>query len=258
MNKIDAFNALHHQNDVLFLPNVWDVLSALAIEKAGFKALGTTSFGMANAHGLQDGENMSFEQLITTSKSIINAVKIPVSIDIEAGYANQPEVIADNVLAIAQAGAVGINIEDSYKDREGLREPSEQAEILRTIRRRLSASGFGRFFVNARIDTVFQGQPIEQAIKRALLYVEAGASGVFIPGLSATDDIKQMTEAVSAPVNLMSLPNLTSASKLQMLGVKRFSIGNAFSDFIIAQMESASRQMIETHSSKSFYPDNII
>jgi 2-methylisocitrate lyase-like PEP mutase family enzyme len=88
MNKIDAFNALHHQSDILFLPNAWDVLSALAIEKAGFKALGTTSYGMANAHGLQDGENLAFEQLLIASKSIINAVDIPVSIDIEAGFSN--------------------------------------------------------------------------------------------------------------------------------------------------------------------------
>ena len=153
---------------------------------------------------------------------------------------------------------MGINIEDSYKDRGGLRESSEQAEIIRIIRKRLSASGYGRFFINARIDTVFQGQPLEQTIKRALLYVEEGASGVFIPGLSATKEINQITEAVSAPVNLMSLPHLTSASQLQMLGVKRFSIGNAFSDFIVAQMESAARQMMETHSSRSFYPDNII
>ncbi|MBT0586154.1 isocitrate lyase/PEP mutase family protein [Alteromonas oceanisediminis] len=254
MNKTELFMSLHYQEDILFLPNAWDVISAIAIEKASFKALGTTSYGLANAHGMEDGENIAFELLLESVRRIIGAVSIPVSVDIEAGYASRTDDIAQNVLSIAEIGAVGINIEDSRKDKVGLRAVEEQADIIRAVRKQLVDNGFETFFINARIDTVFQGRPTEETLTRASKYIEAGANGVFVPGLSESGEIKILTSELDAPVNIMSLTNLTSLQDLQALGIKRFSMGNAFSDAVISHVEKTATLMFNDNSTKALYP----
>lgn len=255
MNKIQKFNELHLSEEVLFLGNAWDVLSALALEKAGFKAIGTTSWGIANSLGYIDGELIDFEKHLQIIKAITESVKIPVSADIEAGYGDTAEEIITNVLRTADVGVAGINIEDSLKKQQGLRDREEHSNLLSKIRSALDRNGFKDFYINARTDTYLQGgnNPLVETIERAKSYVENGASGIFVPGIAYDDEIRQITMAVDVPVNVLSLPGLTNCNKLKELGVKRFSFGNAFSDQYIAFLAENSARLIESMDTGHLY-----
>lgn len=111
---------MHKQKELLFLPNAWDVVSALILEHAGFKAIGTTSWGIANSMGYKDGERIDFNELLMLVRKIISMVEIPVTVDIESGYSEHIDSAVENVLKVADLGAVGINIEDSLKSKIGL------------------------------------------------------------------------------------------------------------------------------------------
>ncbi len=113
---------MHDQSELLFLPNAWDVLSAIILEQAGFKAIGTTSWGVANAMGYKDGEKIQFDDLFTLVKKMVSVIEIPITVDIEAGYSENITVVTDNVLKIADLGVSGINIEDSLKNKFALNE----------------------------------------------------------------------------------------------------------------------------------------
>ena len=254
MNKREIFKKMHQQDELLFLPNAWDILSALVLEQSGFKALGTTSWGVSNAMGYKDGENIKFDDLLTLTKKMVSLVDIPVSVDIESGYSTDINVVADNALKIAEIGAVGINFEDSMKDGSGLIEVSNQCKLLETIRNRLDNNGYTDFFINARTDTYFLLEnPLEETISRSNHYTNSGANGIFVPGLSESDDIEKIVGSVDAPLNLMSLPNLTDITSLNNLGVKRFSVGNALSDATTAFIEQKAHEILKQQNSASLY-----
>ncbi|MFF2445525.1 isocitrate lyase/phosphoenolpyruvate mutase family protein [Neobacillus sp. NPDC058068] len=238
MNKIQEFNKLHSSKELLFLGNAHDLLSALTLEKAGFKAIGTTSWGIANSLGFADGELIDFDRHLGIIKTITANVKIPVSADIEAGYSEDIDGIIHNVLRTADVGVAGINIEDSMKKSNGLREITQHCKLLKELRVALDQHGFEDFYINARTDTYLQKEyPLMETLERAKAYVDSGASGVFVPGLKKDDEIKEIAMNVNAPLNVLSLPELTNCNKLEALGVKRFSFGNALSDKVIAYLE---------------------
>lgn len=254
MNKIETFNKLHHSEELLFLGNAWDLLSALTLEKAGFQAIGTTSWGIANSLGLQDGELVDFDEHLRIIQMIAEHVTIPVSADIEAGYGDTVETIVQNVLRTADVGVAGINIEDSLKKQDGLRGIAEHARLLYEIRRALDKRGYKDFFINARTDTYFQKEnPLLEAIERGNAYVESGASGIFVPGVLLDEDIQELAVKIKAPLNVLSLPGLTNCNKLKALGVQRFSFGNALSDKIITFMEMYATQLFELKDTESLY-----
>lgn len=254
MTTIKTFNALHATQDLLLLGNAWDLLSALTLEKAGFKAIGTTSWGIANSLGYADGECIDFNRHLAIIKAITDNVNIPVSADIEAGYGSDTKTILDNVLRTADIGVAGINIEDSLKQQKGLRNMNEHCSLLEKMRTMLDQHGYKDFFINARTDTYFQTeQPFLETMTRAKAYVDSGASGIFIPGLIDHEEIKEITSAIDAPINLMSLPGLTNCQTLQELGVKRFSFGNALSDTIIAYLTKNATQLVETRDTSFLY-----
>ncbi|MER2171753.1 MAG: isocitrate lyase/phosphoenolpyruvate mutase family protein, partial [Psychrobacillus psychrodurans] len=145
MTKIQEFNDLHTSEELLFLGNAWDLLSALTLEKVGFKAIGTTSWGIANSLGYIDGELIDFDRHLSIIKTIAENVNIPVSADIEAGYSENVEIVVNNVLKTADIGVVGINIEDSLKKQKGLREISKHCNLLEKIRIALDTNGFKNF-----------------------------------------------------------------------------------------------------------------
>lgn len=129
MNLIQEFNKLHSSKEMLFLGNAWDLLSALTLEKVGFKAIGTTSWGIANSFGYADGELIDFERHLGVIKTITANVKIPVTADIEADYGEEKETIIENVLRTADVGVAGINIEDSLQKQMGLRKINEHCRL---------------------------------------------------------------------------------------------------------------------------------
>ncbi|MCP3739915.1 isocitrate lyase/PEP mutase family protein [Rossellomorea sp. BNER] len=254
MSKIQEFNELHSSKEILFLGNAWDLLSALTLEKAGFKAIGTTSWGIANSLGYEDGELIHFDRHLGIIKTITNHVKIPVSADIEAGYGEDTETIVENVLRTADVGVAGINIEDSLKKQKGLREISEHCNLLSKMRKALDDKGYKNFYINARTDTYFQKEnPLAETINRAKSYVESGASGIFVPGITAENEIKEVALNIDAPLNVLSLPGLTNCNKLKALGVKRFSFGNALSDIMIAYLERNATRLLEYKDTSHLY-----
>ena len=254
MNKLLEFKAMHQQDELLLIGNAWDVLSAIILQQAGFKAIATTSWGVANAMGYQDGELIEFNDILEIVKKIIDVVDIPVSVDIESGYSSDNNQVAVNVLKIAELGAVGINIEDSIKGGSGLISIEEQSVLISGIRKKLDKNGYRDFFINARIDTYFQLQePQNETIERANAYVNSGANGVFVPGINQNQDIKALVEAIDAPINVLSLPDLSDITLLNELGVKRFSIGNALSDSVIAFIEQQAQQVLSSQSTTSLY-----
>jgi len=257
MNKRIQFKALHQQGELLFLPNAWDLLSALVLEQCGFKALGTTSWGVANAMGYKDGENITFRDLARLTKKIISAVDIPVTVDIESGYSNDIKTVVDNALRIAELGAAGINFEDSVKNSAGLIDALTQNKLIEKMRSQLDNNGYSDFFINARTDTYLQLEnPFEETINRAKQYIESGANGIFVPGLAQEGDIKKMVESINVPLNLMSLPHLTDVESLNNLGVRRFSIGNSLSDATTAFIEQQSQQIFTNKNTKNLYAHN--
>ncbi|OPA74151.1 carboxyphosphonoenolpyruvate phosphonomutase [Paenibacillus selenitireducens] len=254
MNKLQQFHALHHTEDILFLGNAWDLLSALALEKAGFQAIGTTSWGIASTYGFADGEHIDFETHLGMIKMIAHHVSIPVSADIEAGYGEDRETIVNNVLRTADVGVAGINIEDSPKRKKGLNPIDQHANLLSDIRNALDRNGFKDFYINARIDTYFRMEvPFEETILRAKAYVQSGASGIFVPGIRNEEEILKISQAIDAPLNILSIPGLTQVDKLKELGVKRYSIGNAFSDHVTAYMDQCAAQLLELRDTAFLY-----
>lgn len=253
MNHIQQFKELHHSEEILLLGNAWDPLSALALEKAGFRAIGTTSGGIAKSLGYNDGEQIDFDVHLGIIKSIVNSVKIPVSADIESGYGDNADAIIDNVLRTADLGVAGINIEDSPKNQSELRELDKHCDLLSKIRTALDNNGYHEFYINARVDSLFKKQGLTDAIDRAKAYVDSGASGVFIPLLREDNEIRAVTEQVTAPLNVITLPGLTSGQKLKELGVKRLSFGGALFNKMQAFLETSATQIFEYQDTSLLY-----
>ncbi len=223
------FAALHIAGEPLILFNIWDAASAQAVAKAGAKAIATGSAGLAGAQGFDDGEAIPFEALLVTAKQIAAATSgLPLSVDMESGFAESLDQLADNAAALADAGAIGCNLEDRLIGGDGLRDVSEQAE-------RIAAVSRAGLFVNARTDTFLgplmagedpnQAALVDAAIARAQAYQEAGAGCFFVPGLSDPALIKRMCKATSIPINAMRLPGMVSNAELAALGVARISYG---------------------------------
>jgi len=254
MDNINAFWEMHQGDKVLFLGNAWNGASARMLAAAGFQAIGTTSWGIADSFGLPDGEKMEFSMHLKIIREIVESVEIPVSADIESGYAEDNETIIRHVLQVAEIGAAGINIEDSMKRGDGLRDLAEHAECLRAIRSALDAAGYEHFFINARSDVYLQGNSSqEEALKRAKAYEQAGASGIFLPGLTEEYAVRELVDALEVPLNLLSLPGLTNVEKMKSWGVRRFSIGNALSDKIFAIMREEAKQMVDSGETSRLY-----
>ncbi|NRR02254.1 isocitrate lyase/phosphoenolpyruvate mutase family protein [Brevibacillus sp. RS1.1] len=254
MSKIQEFKVLHESNELLLLGNAWDLFSALSLEKAGFKAIGTTSWGIAKSLGYPDGETIEFDTILNRIKTILDHVNIPVSADIESGYGKDEETIVENVLKLADIGVAGINIEDSCKDQARLKPLNEQCKLLLKIRMALEKSGYKDFYINARTDTYkLNINPSNETTVRAQAYVESGASGIFVPGLRDDNEIKAAVAQIAAPLNLISVPGLTSCNKLQELGVKRLSLGGALYRKLQALLDTCTAHIYESQDTSLLF-----
>jgi 2-methylisocitrate lyase-like PEP mutase family enzyme len=223
--------ALHQGERILVLPNAWDVISARVFEDCGFEAVGTTSFGIARAHGLKDGQNAARECSLETVRRISAALAVPLTADIEAGYGESAKAVEQTGRAFIEAGAVGFNIEDGQKDAVGpLVDPSRHCERIAALREAGDVTGVP-VFINARTDVFWLrvGRPqtrLESALRRAEAYLAAGADGIFIPGVSDAATIRDAVGAIGAPLNVLAGPHTPPVHVLQELGVRRLSLGS--------------------------------
>lgn len=214
----DQFRALHRPGDPFLLPNAWDHASALALLDAGFSAIGTTSLGVAHAAGLTDASGQARQQTLALARQL-GGLPVLFTVDIEGGFSADPAEVADLAAELREAGAVGLNLEDSRPGGE-LADPQIHARLIEAVKTRVPD-----LFVNARTDPYWLGvpNPLATALERAERYVEAGADGVFVPAVTEERDIETIARQVEAPLNVLAGQSLEAYARL---GVARVSTGS--------------------------------
>lgn len=225
----ETFHGLHKKGNPLVLFNAWDVATAKTIAKTS-PAVATSSGAVASALGYTDGEGVPFDMLVGLVSRMTAAVSVPVSIDLEAGYGDTPEAAAKSAAKILQAGAIGINIEDGLSGgKRQLAGPEKHAAKIKAVRD--TAQEFGiHLFINARTDPFLLkfGSPdecVNEAARRAKAYADAGADGIFVPGLTDLALIEKIVELTPLPVNIMVTQGVPEIADLARVGVRRVSLG---------------------------------
>jgi 2-methylisocitrate lyase-like PEP mutase family enzyme len=249
--KAQTFRSLHVPGHPLVLFNVWDAGSAKAVAAGGAQALATGSWSVAAAHGFTDGEQMPFDLSLANLQRIDGATDLPVTIDLESGYGAAPAAVGETVTRALRAGAVGCNIEDSLPENGSLRAAPDQAARLKAARAAADALGIPAF-LNARTDVFFQSAPehhdegvVDGALERGRLYAEAGADGLFVPGLVDELLISRLVKASPLPVNIMVGERTPPAARLGDLGVARISYGPGPYLLVMRALENAARAALD-------------
>jgi 2-methylisocitrate lyase-like PEP mutase family enzyme len=241
-----AFRSLHVPGRPLVLPNAWDTTSARIVEDAGAAAVATTSAGLAWALGAADGDRLDRDRALDAVARIAGAVRVPVTADIESGYAADAAGVGDTIRRVIAAGAVGVNIEDALygSGEDALRPVAEQAERLAAAREAADAAGVP-LFVNARIDTFLRGAGgVDLTLERAAAFLAAGADGIFVPGVVDPVAVKALAEGIDAPLNVMAGPGAPSVAELAALGVARVSIGSGIAQAAHAVVRRAAQELL--------------
>jgi len=251
MTNIQIFKELHQNDEPLLLGNVWSPQSAKIYEKLGYKALATSSSAVAHSLGYEDGENMSFDEYLYIVERILKSISIPLTVDLEGGYGKTVDAIVSNISKLAEIGAVGINIEDSFIV-DGTREIADKevfSEKLKSIISKLKEANV-EMFINVRTDTFLLGleNPVEETLERIKLFEEAGVDGIFVPCITAENDIETIVNSTKIPVNVMCMPELPDFRTLQNLRVKRISSGNFVNGYIYKNLEEKGREIMQEQS----------
>lgn len=241
---------LHHEAPMLTLPNIWDAASARIIEQVGFRAIATTSSGVATALGYPDGQRISRDVLLANLAGITRVVTRPVTADIEAGFgATIPEVV-ETVRAVIATGAVGFNLEDSLPEQDGaLADIAYQTELIAALRE-LAAALDIPFVINARVDVFLRGvgEPesrFAHAVERANAYLRAGADCVYPIGALDQATIARLVEAIDGPVNIMGGPANPPLAELERLGVARVSLAGGLMRSMLGHLRAVARDLYE-------------
>lgn len=243
-----AFQALHRTPQPFLLPNVWDAGSARLLAPLGFAALGTTSAGVAFALGRADQGHVSRDEMLAAVGAIAGATELPVTADLEAGYADGPQDVAETVRLAIAAGVVGCNLEDGSGDPADPLVPLElMLAKLRAARAAADASGLP-FVLNARTDGFWAGgngeAVLAEAIRRGRAYAEAGADCVFIPLLREEAGIRRAVAEIPAPLNLLFLPGGPDLAGYAALGVRRLSTGGALARAALGELRRAAQALL--------------
>ncbi|RFU49170.1 isocitrate lyase/phosphoenolpyruvate mutase family protein [Paraburkholderia sp. DHOC27] len=242
MSIAGQFRKLHDNSTPLRLPNVWDAGSARLFEAAGAQAIATTSAGFSWALGYPDGRALPFSETVGSVRRIARVLKVPLSVDIEHGYADDPKTVANHVMQLIDLGIAGINIED------GPDAPTVLAAKISAIRDAVSKSGVD-LFINARSDVflaslVEKARQVDESIARGQIYADAGADGLFVPALAQPADIEKVAAAIRLPLNVMALPGLADAATLGKLGVRRLSAGGGITQVVLGKAKTLAQQFL--------------
>jgi 2-methylisocitrate lyase-like PEP mutase family enzyme len=242
----DRFLSLHRSDRPLLMPNPWDRGSAMLLESLGFEALATTSSGFAATLGRLDGM-VSREEAIAHSAEIVEAVGVPVSADLENGFADEPSEVAETVRLALDAGLAGCSIED-YAGRE-----QDSIYDAGLARERVEAaaeaahSGSRRLVLTARAENQIHGRDdLPDTIARLQSFQEAGADVLFAPGVRELAHIHELISSVDLPVNVLVLPGMPSVSELAEAGVSRISVGGAFAFAAYGAAVAAGRELLDS------------
>jgi 2-methylisocitrate lyase-like PEP mutase family enzyme len=238
------FLALHRPGDPLLLPNPWDIGSARVLASLGFAALATTSSGFAATLGRPDGD-VSRDEALAHAAVIVGATPLPVSADLENGYARQPEDVARTVTLAIGAGLAGCSIEDfSGSADEPIYSLGLAADRIMAAAEAAS-SGPVRLILTARAENYLHGRPdLGDTITRLQRYQEAGADVLYAPGLTRSQDIRAVVTSLDKPVNVLALPAGPTVPELAELGVARVSVGGSFAFAAIDALAAAARELL--------------
>ncbi len=253
--KAEQFLKFHHDPKILVLLNSWDAGSSKLIEASGYKAIATTSMGIAASLGYPDCEIITLPEMIEAITGIVNAVQVPVTVDIEAGYGNNLDEIIESVTKIIATGIVGINIEDSLDLSPELIEEKEFCERISAIRALSDSLGF-HLVINARTDSFYTSsgtnrERLAESIKRGNKYREAGADCIFVQPVWEKETIATLVKEINAPINILSNPGIgagilpPSVRELQDLGVARLSLGSGLMKATLALIKKVADELSE-------------
>jgi 2-methylisocitrate lyase-like PEP mutase family enzyme len=260
--KADAFRSMHDRSRILVLPNAWDAMSARVIEEAGARAIATTSAGVAFSVGYPDGEAIPRDEMIAAIARIARVTTIPVTADIESGFAHDAREVAETVRQVIDAGAVGINLEDQvHDDTHSLYDLDVAVERVRAAREAANSAGVP-IVINARTDVYLLGigEPdtrFEHAIRRANAYRKAGADCLFLPAVARRADIERIVPALDGPLNLLAFPGIPTTPELERLGVARLSVGTRLTLNAMSVLKKAAAELLSTGSYESMLVGDI-
>ncbi|MFG3224169.1 isocitrate lyase/phosphoenolpyruvate mutase family protein [Kitasatospora sp. NPDC048194] len=232
---------LHRPGDPVVLANAWDAASARLVAAAGAKAVATASASVSWSLGSPDGGGADPARVLARTADVVRSVGLPVTADLETGYADTPAAVGETVAALLATGAVGVNLEDAADA------PETAAERIAAAREAAAAAGV-RLFVNGRTDVFLRGlgEPggrLDEAVRRLRMYVEAGADGVFVPGVADPETIAALVAAVPAPLNVLVGPGSPSVAELAKLGVARISLGPGLAEVAYAAVRRAAEEV---------------
>ena len=244
-SRFETFAALHVPGDPVILYNIWDVGSALAVVKAGAKALATGSHPVADAQGWPDGQQVPLDFALANARRIADATHLPLTVDFESAYSNDPQEGAANVVRLAATGAIGCNFEDQVIGGEGLHPLDLQVSRIEAIR----AAVGDAFFLNARTDAFLKTQTYDQAlidevVRRGKAFADAGASGFFVPRMADPAHIERVVREVPLPLNLIAFPGAPAKQEWASAGVARISHGPFPHRALMARLEEMAREAI--------------
>ncbi|MEO7124810.1 MAG: isocitrate lyase/phosphoenolpyruvate mutase family protein [Nakamurella sp.] len=249
VDKARTLTSLHVPGDPLVLPNAWDASSAWVIAEAGAKAIATSSAACAWSIGRADGNLMTRDEALGQIRRIASAVDVPVTADVETGYGDDAD-LARSIREVVEAGAVGVNLEDSGGD------PLYPIDVAahRIAIARQAADGVGvPVHINARVDVFFApvGAPDDRlrlTLERAAAYIAAGASSIFVPGVRDLETIRALASGIDAPINILAGSSAPSVSELAAAGVGRISVGSSLNLAMLKTLAGTVEKLLNTGS----------
>jgi 2-methylisocitrate lyase-like PEP mutase family enzyme len=244
--KAARFRQLHTDaRPLLILPNPWDVGSAKVFAQLGFEALATTSSGFAGTLGRLDGR-VTRDEALAHAAAIVDATNLPVSADLENGFAHEPSGVAETVMRAVECGLAGCSVEDyAGQERDDIYDRALAADRVAAAAEAAHTGG-STFVLTARAENHIHGRnELADTIARLQAYQEAGADALYAPGIMKADDIRSVVTSVDRPVNVLALPGAPSIAELAALGVRRVSVGGAFSYVAIGAVTEAARELLE-------------
>ncbi len=249
IKKAEQFHRLHHADEMLILPNIWDTLGALLMADLGYPAVATASASVAYSNGYNDGENIPFNDVLRLLKRITNSIDLPVTADIESGYARDNGQLEQNIKLLLDAGIVGINVEDTDKETNTLHSIDSQSNRIRLIRKIGEEAGIP-LFINARTDVYLHEKnfanntaKLNELLARGVAYKDAGADGFFPVLVTQQDEIKEIIDRVELPINIVTVPGIPDLKTLHKLGVARISLGPSLLKIALKAMKELAAQL---------------
>jgi len=242
-DKANRFRDLHRRGDPLLMPNAWDLGSAAVLASLGFEALATTSSGHAATLGRLDG-GVRRDEALEHASTLARGTDLPMSADLENGFADDPAGVAETVGLAVQAGLAGCSVEDYSGGADA------RIYDLALARERVAAAGDAahtgpvKLVLTARAENHIRGRDdLADTIERLQAYQEAGADVLFAPGLKRADDIRRVVESVDRPLNVLAVPGAPPVAELASLGVARISVGGAFAFAALAALCDAAEEL---------------